>query len=108
MNTIAKITATAATAAVSITLLAACAPTPGPASAGTEAPQACIDALDNAEDLQGLLVDALDSASRAMEASSRFDATAIEDENDYISDLTPQVGDARIAYDNAAAECRGE
>ena len=71
-------------------------------------PQACLDALDYAEELDSLMGDALDSAGRSIGFASRLDAASIEEETEFIESITPDVQIARVAFADAADECRGQ
>lgn len=97
------ITLTAATLIVG-TSLVGCATAPATAEPST--PQACIDALDKADELHTQFGDALDISSDAIGHAASFDSYALEQDTARIEDMTPDVQANRLAYDTAAAECR--
>lgn len=95
---------TIAAVAVSVSvLLTGCS-----APAEPVTPQVCLDALDYAEELDSLMGDALDSAGRSIGFASRLDAASIEEETEFIESITPDVQIARVAFADAADECRGQ
>lgn len=93
------------TAVAGLLLLSGCS---APAEAEPTTPEACITALDNAETLDDLLIEAIDSSSRASKAALYRDADAIDDETAFIESITDEVQQTRASYDLNAAECRGE
>lgn len=95
----------ASVAALSLTTLVACG-TPSESSQTT--PHACLTALDDAEHLESLTVEALDSAGNAMRAAASYDAAGIDAETAKMEALTPKVAAARAAYETSAAECRSQ
>lgn len=106
-----KLTLTTIGALASLALLAGCsAPTTAsatPEAAAPSTPTSCLDALDDAEKLDGLMGDALDSAARAIEAAVSWDDATLDDETAYLETLTPQVHETRASFDSNAASCRG-
>ena len=96
--------ATATIGVVLIASLAACSPA---AEAETGTPQACLDALDYAEEVDGYMVDGLDASQRAMKAAVVWDSEGINAETEYIESITPDAQAARASYEASAAECRG-
>ncbi|MFB9776171.1 hypothetical protein [Brevibacterium otitidis] len=97
-----KLTLAAVVVAVPV-LLTGCATPADPVT-----PQACLDALDYAEELDSLMGDALDSAGRSIGFASRLDAASIDEETEFIESITPDVQIARVAFADAAEECRGQ
>jgi len=69
-------------------------------------PDVCLEALDLAEDLIELSVEAMGHAGDAMAAVSTFDADGINAASGEIEAMTPEVQLVRAAYDQAAGECR--
>lgn len=96
-------TALTATAILAATALVGCT---APATAEPTAPQACIDALDKADELHGQFGDALDISSDAIGHAASLDSYALEQDTARIEDMTPDVQANRLAYDTAAEECR--
>lgn len=92
-----------ATAILAATALVGCT---APTTAEPSTPQACIDALDKAEELDGYMLDAIDASSRAMEAAVVWDDEGIEVETEFIESITPEVQELRGSYQAAATECR--
>lgn len=109
-----KITTAILAGAAGLALFTGCA-TPTVATATPETvtetvevtPDACLDALDDAEKLDGLMGDALDSAARAIQAAVSWDDSTLDDETAYLETLTPQVHDTRASFDSNASSCRG-
>lgn len=92
-----------ATAILATTALVGCT---APATAEPATPQACIDALSDAEALDDHMLDALDASSRAMESAVIWDDQGIEEETEFIESITPEVQALRASYETSAAECR--
>lgn len=103
MNT--KPTIIAGLALAGLVILAGCV-APAEAESTPATPQACLDALADAEAIDGHMIDALDASGRAMEAAVIWDDQGIADETEFIESITPEVQSLRASYEVAAEECR--
>lgn len=68
------------------------------------APQACLDALDRAEDLFNLISHVIDVAIDGINATANNNQAGIDDATRRITDLGNQID--RSGYETAAYECR--
>lgn len=78
----------------------------GSASATGDTPQSCITALDDADKVIDLSIQALGYAADAMGAVSYLDVAEVEHATDGITRLTPQMESAVASYASSGAECR--
>lgn len=71
-----------------------------------EPPQSCVDALTSSEEVDDLLTEAIESASRTLGYALDLNTSAIEEETAVIEELTPQIEQARTDYKASATSCR--
>lgn len=69
-------------------------------------PDACVDALNAADDLTEYFGEAIVSAADSVGYAGTFDSDALDAETKKLEELTPKIEDARAEYDLASIECR--
>jgi len=86
---------------------AACAD-PVESTPESDAPEACIEALDMADDLLRLAAEGIGYLRMAMEAALEFDSLTVDSANANASRVSSEIVDKTPAYRAAIDECRGE
>lgn len=69
-------------------------------------PAACLAALDRAEDLNGINLEAFDITAEMFDAVAEFDVRRLEAETAKLDALGPEVAAAVAAYNDEADACR--
>lgn len=69
------------------------------------APEVCVDALDDAEDIDDYLSEALQSASRALGYTLDYDGQALDEETELLRDIQADLEQARSDFDDNSFEC---
>lgn len=68
-------------------------------------PPACLDALSSAEDVDRLLSDGLQSASRSLQYAVDLDVAGLDEETAYVEGLTAEVEIATDDFHSQSTEC---
>lgn len=71
----------------------------------SEPPQVCLDALNSADEIDSILSEGLQSASRSLQYAVDLDTAGLEEETALVEDLTDDVMLARADFESQSAKC---